>query len=313
MKKPVITTYKIREASRKEPGWWVGAPSATYVEGYGFLLGYRLRGGDGRRGYENRLAFSQDGISFEDIVVFEGKALSTRSMERPCIRKIGDEFICYLSYVDSETDRWKIDFVTSDSPEKLDIKNLRPALNGSDCNAEAVKDPYVVVGDGNVNMYVSYAQKVANINEIESDIRDSGDVFTIQSVLSRTGLATSTDGKQFTWSGSVLNPRPNLLDSHTARLSGIIPFSPKDLVFYDANTDEGSNYEEEATLAIMDSDTEIRPLGRLESWISQLSADRIRYVDPILVNNNLYVYYERTTSSGAHDLCVSVMRWGEQS
>ena len=303
-----MESHVLRQPGTSQPGWWVGAPSITFVPDYGFLLGYRLRAGDGRRGYENRLAFSHDGIHFEDILSIPAHTLSTRSMERPCIRKIGDTFYLYISYVDPKNDRWRIDVINGKDPRHLQIDSLQPVLTAKDCEAESVKDPYLLEYNGQLYLYISYAEPLAEDDVTAKEaMQASGDVFTLQKVLSMTGIATGTSPTIFTWNRKVLYPRPETMDSHTARLTGILPTSSRLFAIYDSNTQNGPNYEEKMALAIFHTPFQLHPISSKENWLNELIVESIRYVDPIVVNGRLYLYYEKTNLSGTHELWVTVM------
>ena len=74
----------VRFPLNHEPGWWAGAPTATYdVTSNTFYLVYRLRQPrDQGRGIECRIAASDNGIAFTDIWALPKASLNALSLER---------------------------------------------------------------------------------------------------------------------------------------------------------------------------------------------------------------------------------------
>ncbi len=86
-------------------GNWVGAPS-TYQGNDGYCLTYRCRRPRGEgRGFEGRIAYSHDGVVFDDIWMVHQWDVETNSLERFALTRRGLEYILYISYGDPQDNR----------------------------------------------------------------------------------------------------------------------------------------------------------------------------------------------------------------
>ncbi len=308
-------TTTLRTPEQDAPGWWVGAPSITYHSRFGFLLAYRLRAGDGRRGFAIRLAQSDDGLRFQDVWQTNQQEWSTPSFERPCIRPAvdGDGLDLWISSVDPETDRWRVDRLTAPDPQAFGSARPIRELTAEMTGLGSVKDPFVWRQDNHRYCYVSCTPAFPETPAVLQAITHSHDPFTVNTLLSMTGLFHSHAGGPWQWRGMVLQPRPGTFDGHTARLTSILRMRPYPWVFYDANHDQGANYDEYAELAVLKAPDRIeRPLTR-EPFLRQLSSDLIRYVDAVTVGSRLHCYYEHKNPSGSHDLKVAMLDTGGSS
>lgn len=305
-------TGTLRTPEQDGPGWWVGAPSITHHPRYGFLLAYRLRAADGRRGFAIRVAQSDDGLDFHDVWQTEQHEWSTPSFERPCIRPDPDGvgLDLWLSYVDPETDRWRVDRIRAAHPEGFARGRAVRELSADMGGLGSVKDPFVWRRRDDRYCYVSCTPAFPETDAVRAEIARSHDPFTVNALLSMTGLFHAHAGGPWQWRGMVLRPRPGTLDGHTARLTGILPLHPNPWVFYDANHDRGANYDEYSEVAILKAPNRIeRPLTR-EPFLRQLTPGLVRYVDAVIVGSRLFCFYEHKTSSGAHELKVTVLNAG---
>ena len=144
----------ILSPEKEGQGYWVGAPAVTWDESRNsFLLCYRRRRPREHvpdRGYTTVVAESSDGINFETLWSMEKDELDTTSIEKCCLLRCADgTYRYYLSYVDPADQRWRIDMVECDSPEKIDISTRREIFTAESASAaqdspvEGVKDPMV--------------------------------------------------------------------------------------------------------------------------------------------------------------------------
>lgn len=287
------------------PGWWVGAPSAIRDADTGTVyLYYRYRKPrELGRGVECRIAASDDGLNFTDVWAATKADLNTQSMEKAGLFRLGDRWLLYLSFV-GEDGRWRIELVEADSPDGFDLSALRPALLPDDCGAEGVKDPAVYEVNGKLFMIVSYAPKSQAQLDTQA-MHGSGDVYNTGLVKSHTGLATSDDGRQWTWQGDILTPPESGWDSYCTRLGSIIRQGPVWLGFYDGSASVEENYEERVGLC---ASLDLRSWHRLTPqgpWVtSPHGRGSVRYVEALAEPAGVLYFYEFTLPDGSHDLRV---------
>src|SRR5579884_534090 len=91
------------------PGWWAGAPCATFdAVTNTFFLVYRLRQPrELGRGVECRIAASDNGVAFTDIFALPKTNFDALSIERTCLtRGLDGAWRLYVSHVHPEDRRW---------------------------------------------------------------------------------------------------------------------------------------------------------------------------------------------------------------
>jgi hypothetical protein len=193
----------VMEPERSENGYWVGCPTLLH-DGRQFWLTYRRRrprGAQAERGWHCAVAVSPDGISFKDVWRVHKDELSTSSMERFCLVRSGGGFRLFLSYVDPRDNRWRIDMIEAEEPSRFEIGRAVPVLTAASTGTEGVKDPYVMQIGPVTYLFASYAQARPSLR---SDAHATGDIYNVGATTHPTGLATSLDGRDFRWHGSVL-------------------------------------------------------------------------------------------------------------
>ncbi|MCA9201600.1 MAG: hypothetical protein KDA59_01050 [Planctomycetales bacterium] len=290
-------------------GYWVGAPGAMYDATDGsFYLIYRVRrprGVQPDRGAEIHLLRGSDGVQFEEIWSGTKDQLSTTSIERCGLRRLGpDRWALYVSYVDPADGRWRIDVCEAASPEKFDLRNCRPILTAADIDADGVKDPFLFQVAGQYHMIVSFATAVAADAEANA-LHGTHDAYNTGLIRSRTGLATSEDGLNWRWQGAVMEPSREGWDRYCARIGCVFRADGLWLALYDGSADVSENYEERVGLAYS-SDlrtfhrvTEAGPLMQPAHGPSAL-----RYFDVLDFGDSRFIYYELARPDGSHDLRV---------
>lgn len=291
-----------------EPGYWTGCPSVTYEPERGrFLLTYRQRRprghAGGERGWRCAIAASDDGEHFTDLWSVEKSELSTPSMERFRLvphRRGG--YLLYLSYVDPQDNRWRIDTVATDAPDRVDLGRRQPLLTAESTGTEGVKDPYLL-RDGDVDhLFVSYAGAADLTPEQRREAHATADIYNVGVGTFPTGLATGRDGADLRWHGTVLDVGSGW-DRYQARITSVVPTAAGYVAFYDGSGSAAENYEERCGIA-RSSD--------LRHWTSTtpdgphlVDGDRsrsLRYVDVVEVDGRWWMYYELTRPDGAHEL-----------
>ena len=295
----------VLEPPGKSSGYWVGAPSVIYDEEVSkFYLYYRLRKPRPVRGGECYIAESKDGIKFTSIWGAKKEDFNSSSVEKSClIKTIDGKYRLYMSFVGPLDNRWRIEMMEASHPEEFKTDKREEILTASSIQCEGVKDPYVLVVGGRYYMIVSYAPTPEKVNEeLKKKMHITADVYNTGITKSHTGLALSNDGISFKWWGNILSPG-ELWDSYASRISCILYLPPVFLAFYDGSSTVEENYEEKTGLAISfnlkdyDKITEETPL-----LTSSYASGSLRYMDCIIVNEEIYYYYEYTRKDGSHEL-----------
>jgi len=298
----------VREPLSPGGGYWAGAPTVQCDRTDGrFLLFYRLRQPRPIRGGECRIAASREGLDFTDIWAAKSSDFDSPSIEKCSVFRGHDgRFRLYVSYVDGETNRWRVDMLEADRPEDLDPRSRRTVLTADGIGAEGVKDPWVMVLGGVYHMLLSYAPVPRAASEDEREtMHATGDVYNTGVTTSETGLATSLDGVHFKWQGNLMGPGSGW-DRYCTRLGSLLYVPPVWFGFYDGSASVEGNYEEQAGLAMS---TDLRTFTRLTPdgpWTtSGAGSGSVRYVDVLQDGPRFLFYYECAREDGSHDLRVS--------
>src|ERR1700733_14250137 len=123
-------------------GFWAGGPSAVAADG-GFYLACRLRRPFGSgRGYAVAIAFSPDGVHFDEPIkgITKEKA-DTGSLERPELGQLPDgRWRLFLSCATTGTKHWRVEVIDAAHPAEFDAATREVVLPG-DPRQRAVQDP----------------------------------------------------------------------------------------------------------------------------------------------------------------------------
>ncbi len=295
-------------------GWWAGAPSALFDhETAKFYLYYRQRrprGLDLERGGECIIAESVDGIVFDPIWRAEKTAFDSDSMERAALVKgLDDVWRLYLSYVDPNHKMWRVDFLEADRPDRFDAQTRRPLFDPADLQIEGIKDPYVFTLGHEYYMTLSYATRTGRLTrKQEGDLHATADAYNTGLTLSRTGLATSTDGRSFDWEGEFFSPGESGWDAWCTRICSVVYLPPVFTAFYDGAQDVSGNYEERTGLA---SAIDLRQLKSLSPnaprLVSPHASGSLRYLDAVQFPDRIHYYYEYAREDGSHETRVNIV------
>src|SRR3990170_3067259 len=188
-------------------GWWAGASSAALDDDGGFVVAYRVRTGAAGRG-STVVARSEDGERYTTIATLDQSRFDAASMERPALIRTDDGrwrlYVCSASRPPSR--HWWIDLLEADDPAGLGAAEARTVFPGDE--RTGVKDPIVQrTPDGGWQAWICCHPL---------DEPDEEDRMT-------TAYATSADGVEWSWHGTVLSPRPGTWDARGARLTAVLP------------------------------------------------------------------------------------------
>jgi len=301
----------VLESSGKGSGYWVGAPSIIYDKELSrFYLYYRIRKPRPVRGGECYIAESNDGVKFIPIWQAKKEEFGSPSVERSCLTKTVDgKYRLYISYVDPADNRWRIDMIEASHPTEFKVAKRIKILTASFIQCEGVKDPYIIIMGRKYYLIVSYALTTKKIDEgLEKKMHSTADVYNTGMIKSCTGLALSNDGINFTWWGNILSPGKKW-DAYTSRISCVLYLPPIFTAFYDGASTVKENYEEKTGLAVSfnlmhyDKLTEEEP-----KLVSPHASGSLRYMDSIIVGNEIYYYYEYTVMDGSHELRMNKVK-----
>src|SRR3954447_183433 len=275
----------------EDAGYWSGAPSALYHDGF-FYLAYRLRRPVGRgRGYANVLAPSSDRETFETLSVIERDAFGAESLERPALAVTDDgRWRLYVSCAVPESPGWWVDLLEADDPRSFDSGRRRTVLPGD--VRTAVKDPVLLHVDGTWHLWASCHPL---------DVPTATDRMT-------TCYATSTDGVDWTWCGTALDVRPGFWDSRGVRISSVLPHGGGYVAYYDGRASAAQNWEEVTGLAVGTLDS-FTAAGDEPAATSPHPPGGLRYVSAVpLSDGSVRLYYEGTRADGSHELRTELHR-----
>lgn len=302
----------VRVPPGEGPGWWAGAPAATFDPWTNtFYLVYRLRQPrEQGRGIECRIASSDNGISFTDVWALPKGSLGALSVERASLlRGLDGLWRLYLSYADPEDGRWRTGYLEAEEPDAFDLAALKPLLTPESVGGEGVKDPNVFLIGRMYYLLASYATIESGLTPEQQATRHaSGDIYNTGLTRSRTCAAISGDGRNFQFLGDV-SPAPSAWDAYCARIGALAPLDTGGfLAFYDGSASVAENYEEKTGLAItFDLRAYYSLTPEAPALVSPHSSGSLRYLDALPVGHELFYYYEMARPDGAHELRVSVV------
>ncbi|HCK16112.1 TPA: hypothetical protein DHW51_18450, partial [Candidatus Poribacteria bacterium] len=143
---------------------------------------------------------------------------------------------------------------------------------------------------------------------VKEEMHATADVYNTGITKSHTGLAVSHDGINFRWEGDILSPPDRGWDAYATRISCVLSTPPIFTAFYDGSISVDENYEERTGLA---TTVDLRRFERITDTepilISPHGSGSLRYMDAIIVNDQIYYYYEYVRADGSHELRLSVV------
>ncbi len=257
-------------------GWWAGSSSAALDEDGTFVVAYRVRTGEKGRG-STVVARSEDGERFTTVANLDQARFDADSMERPSLVRTADGrwrlYVCSASRAPSK--HWWIDVLEADDPADFGDAEARTVFPGDEHTG--VKDPLVQRVDGGWRAWICCHPL---------DEPDEEDRMT-------TAYATSADGLDWTWHGTVMTPRPGTWDQRGARVTAVLADGR---VAYDGRASKEENWFERIGLAQLGPD----------NTIEQTSDDAVydaRYLDVVPLPGGGYrTYYEARLPDESHEL-----------
>lgn len=300
----------IREPEAAENGYWVGCPSVFLEPDTGrILMTYRERrprGAGQERGWRCAIAESTDGIHFTDVWSVRKEELEAPSMERFSLSSdpLGGGYLLYLSYVDPEDNRWRIDVCESDTVDGFDVTRRTAVLTAATTGTEGVKDPHTIRVGPATYLFASFAASRDFDAVQRRGAHASADIYATGMTSFPSGLAVSQDGREFDWTADVLSVGHGW-DRYQARLTSIVSVGPMFLGCYDGSGSVEENYEEHIGLA---GSVDLRHWSSLtpaRPWLNLTTDPSVRYADLVEIDGELSMYYERTRPDGAHELALT--------
>ncbi len=299
-------TVRVPEGTGK--GYWVGAPSACYSENNNkFYIAYRVRaphGSEKSRGHCCEIAESEDGVKFDTLCKVTADSLNTKSIEKSALFCEGDTFSLYISYVDPNTSKWRIDLIRTSDPANFNVEKRVPVVNSENLLSEGVKDPCVFKLAGTYYMMATYIPNYELIPD--SELHKISDASAIGLAQVYTVLLSSMDGIHFKKEHDVLQPGSNW-DKLSAVGTAVMYSEPWFVIFYDGRRDASDSYEGKAALAVTRDFVNVKKLDLFAPrFRSPYASGSLRYVDVVQLDGRAYYYYEFAREDGSHELRVNV-------
>jgi hypothetical protein len=270
------------------PGFWSGASSAVLDDDGSFVVAYRVR--NGHDGHDQTVvARSPDGEKLMTVAVLDQDRFGAEWVERPALVHTPEgRWRMYTCCGTPETKRWWIDVLEAGDPAGLGTAEARPAFPGDDLNA--VKDPLVRVVDGRWHAWICCHLLDRPGEEDRMN----------------TAYATSDDGLDWRWHGTVLEGRPGEWDARGARVTTLLPGGR---VSYDGRATAEENWFERTAVAA--------PTGGAPGDGGRYAAEPdspvvdVRYLDVLpLPGGGHRIYYEARLPDESHELRTELIAPG---
>jgi hypothetical protein len=257
-------------------GWWAGSSSAALDDDGTFVIAYRVRTGEKGRG-STVVARSEDGERFTTVAQIDQARFGAASMERPSLVRADNGhwriYVCAATPAPSK--HWWIDVLEAADPADFAEAEARTVFPGDEHTG--VKDPLVQRVDGGWRAWICCHPL---------DEPDEEDRMT-------TAFATSADGLEWQWQGTVMTPRPGTWDQRGARVTTVLPDGR---VAYDGRASKEENWFERIGLA------QLEPDGHIEQTADDAVYDA-RYLDVVQLPGGGYrIYYEARLPDESHEL-----------
>jgi hypothetical protein len=257
-------------------GFWAGSPGAARDGEGGFVLGYRVRhGASPEGGAETVVARSDDGETWSVVCELGMSRFDAMSMERPALVRLADgRWRLYVCMATKGSKHWWIAALDADDPSGFGEADAVSVFPGDE--RTAVKDPIVRRDGGRWEAWICCHPL---------DEPDEEDRFW-------TAYATSADGLEWEWHGTVFGPRPGRWDARGARLTAILPDGR---AAYDGRATKEENWFERTGLASRAGD-------RFEADDGP-PVSHVRYLEVVPLPAGGYrIFYESPLPDASHEL-----------
>jgi hypothetical protein len=264
------------------PQNWAGAPGAALDADGSIVVGYRVRYAEplGDEVVIGRLA----GERLEPVVVLSRAQFRAAMLERPAVvRTETGAWRVYVGCATPNSKHWRIDVVEAPTLDELPSAAPRTAFPGDD--ATGVKDPVVRRGPDGWHAWIC-----CHLLDVpgEEDRME-------------TAYATSDDGLDWRWHGTVLRGREGAWDARGARVTAVLPGG---WFAYDGRRTAEENWWERTGLARATGD------GRLEAEDGDPVA-AVRYLDVLaLPGGGHRLFYEAALEDESHELRTELIPRG---
>lgn len=257
-------------------GFWNGSPGAAVDRDGTFVLAYRLRMGNRPEDpAATILARSDDGERFTTVATLDKSRFDAMSMERPALVRTQDGWRLYVCCATKNSKHWWIDALDATDPAGFEEAEARTVFPGDE--KTGVKDPIVQRDrDGGWHAWICCHPL---------DDEDEEDRMT-------SAYATSDDGLEWSWHGTVLEPRPGTWDARGARLTAVLPDGR---AAYDGRATKEENWFERTGLALRSGDR--------YAAVGDEPVANARYLDVLPLPGGGYrIYYEAPLPDESHEL-----------
>jgi len=295
-----------------ERGYWAGAPGIFYdKEKEMFYLTYRLHTHETypntnsmKRGHIARIAISQNGVEFTDILEFKNEDFKSSSLGRAAIIKCDDGlYRYYMCHDNFDETQWILGYMEASEIENFNPDKWRPVFTTGDALKESLRDPYIFYHKGTYNLLLNI-EKIFWLNKESDDYNEKYKGITVKR---STGLATSLDGIKFNWKGDVFSPVNGEWDADCRRIGSVHSVGNRIGAYYDGSSGFENNHEDFCALAIGSDISDLKPVNPEKFLVkSPWGTGSCRYVDAVIVGENIYIYYECCREDESHDLRVVV-------
>jgi hypothetical protein len=261
------------------PQNWAGAPSAALDADGSIVLAYRVRRAEGPDD-ANVIARTADGVRLETVVTLDKRRWGAAMVERPALVRLDDgRWRLYVSCATPESRHWWIGVLEADGLEGLADADVRPVFPGDE--RTGVKDPVVRRANGRWHAWICCHPL---------DVEGAEDRMT-------TAYATSADGMDWEWHGTVLAGRPGAWDARGARVTTVLPDGR---ALYDGRATAEENWFERTGVAL--------PAGDRLAAAPGPPVSTARYLEALpLPDGRTRIWYELRGPDGSHELRTELL------
>jgi hypothetical protein len=264
------------------PGYWAGASNAVLDTDGSFVVAYRVR--NGHDGIDQTvIARSPDGEVLTPVATLDQSRFGAQWMERPAlVRTEQGRWRLYVCCGTPASKHWWIEVLEADDPAGFQTADAHPAFPGDD--RTAVKDPLVRLVDGRWHAWICCHPL---------DVPGAEDRMS-------SAYATSHDGLDWEWHGTVLAGRPGQWDARGARLTSVLPDGR---AAYDGRATAEENWFERTGLA------ESTGQGARFTPIGDSPVADVRYLDVLpLPAGGFRIWYEARLPDERHELRTELIQ-----